>query len=150
MPFFTYFTVASISIRFFAGKVSDVYGRSIVLKFSTITMAFAMTLIGFATTPAMFFVGAVFLGMATGMNTPTIFAWTIDLAHHAHLGRAMATMYIALELGIGVGAVVSGSVYGNNAEMFPLVFACSALFAIAAFFYLLLGKYQRPVQAGAN
>ncbi len=135
--FFAYFTIASISIRFFAGKASDVYGRTIILLFSTSTMAMAMIVIGFSSSAFSFFVGAVMLGLGSGMNTPTIFAWTIDLSSEQHRGRAMATMYIALEVGIGIGALVSGSVYSNNAEMFGVIFSIGALLSAAAFGYLI-------------
>jgi len=141
--FFTYFTIASISVRFFAGKASDIYGRLIILVFSTATLAIAMIIIGFSTSPFPFFFGAVLLGLGSGMNTPTIFAWTIDLSNENHRGRAMATMYIALEAGIGIGALVSGSLYSNNPEMFGLVFSIAAFLCIAAFGYLITQYFPR-------
>ena len=72
-----------------------------------------------------------------------IYAWTIDLAHEAHRGRAMATMYIALEAGIGVGAFFSGWLYGNEAGNFTLVFWLSAAFAFVSFLYLVLFVERR-------
>ena len=49
-------------------------------------------------------------------------------------------MYIFLEAGIGVGALVSGWVYGNNPANFQWVFIVSAGMAFLAFFYLMLIK----------
>lgn len=135
--FFTYFTVASISVRFFAGKASDIYGRQVILTFSTITLSAAMVIVGFSTSPLFFFLGAALLGLGSGMNTPTVFAWTIDLSNDQHRGRAMATMYISLEAGIGIGAIVSGTLYANNAEMFGLIFSIAAVLSLAAFGYLI-------------
>jgi len=40
--FFIYFTMASIAVRFFAGKASDIYGRASILIFSTATLSLAM------------------------------------------------------------------------------------------------------------
>jgi len=146
--FFTYFTVASISVRFFAGKASDIYGRSIILTFSTVTIAIAMIIIGFSTSAFFFFFGAVILGLGSGMNTPTIFAWTIDLSDEHHRGRAMATMYIALEVGIGIGALVSGTLYSNNAEMFGLIFSIAGVLSFAAFAYLISRYYIGSARSG--
>lgn len=134
--FFTYFTVASLGVRLLAGKLSDRFGRVIVLKFSTLFLSFSMILIGISTSPFMFLFSAIIFGFAVGMNSPTLFAWTIDKSHKDHRGKAMATMYIALEAGIGIGALASGWYFGNNAYNIPFTFFIGALFSFLAFVYL--------------
>ncbi len=135
--FFLSFTISSLAIRFLAGRVSDKYGRVTVLKVSTALLVVAMVAVGLSTTPVQLLSAGVLFGVASGMNSPTIFAWTIDLSHEAHRGRAMATMYIALEAGIGVGALASGWLYNNNAANFPVVFLASAACAFLSFLYLM-------------
>jgi hypothetical protein len=49
-------------------------------------------------------------------------------------------MYIFLEAGIGIGALVSGFLFANNPENFRLVFLTSAGFAGLAFVSLLFVK----------
>ena len=110
---------------------------------STILLTLAMLLIGLVSSPTELLLAGVLFGVAQGMNSPTIYAWTIDLAHEAHRGRAMATMYIALEAGIGVGAFFSGWLYGNEAGNFTLVFWLSAAFAFVSFLYLVLFVERR-------
>ncbi|WP_106567598.1 MFS transporter [Cecembia rubra] len=142
--FFAVFTLSSLGIRIIAGKTSDKYGRIPVMKVATLSMAIAMVLIAFAQSKTMLMLGGVIFGCSVGMNSPTISAWTIDLSLDAYRGRALATMYIALEAGIGIGALISGWVFANKAENFPLVFSLGAITAIIAFFYLfLLPKEQR-------
>jgi MFS family permease len=142
--FFAVFTLSSLGIRIIAGKTSDKYGRIPVMKVATLSMAVAMILIAFAQSKAMLMLGGVIFGCSVGMNSPTISAWTIDLSLDAFRGRALATMYIALEAGIGIGALVSGWVFANKAENFPLVFSLGAVTAVIAFFYLfMLPKEQR-------
>ncbi len=136
--FFTSFTLASLGIRFLAGRASDKYGRVNVLRVSTGLLTISMVLIGMVSSPMELLLAGVLFGICTGMNSPTIYAWTIDLAHDAHRGRAMATMYIALEAGIGVGAFASGWLYGNEATNFSLVFWTAAAFALVSFLYLVL------------
>lgn len=134
--FFTFFTVASVSVRFFAGKASDKFGRIAVLKVSTIMLTLGMLMLGMSDSVNMFLASSVVFGLASGMNTPTIFAWTIDLSHEQHRGRGMATMYIALEAGIGLGALSSGWIYANNNANFIYTYGLGAVLALSAFIYL--------------
>lgn len=146
--FFTIFTLSSLGIRFLAGRFSDRFGRVLVLRYSTILLAIALLLIGLSASPIMLFAGATVFGVANGMNSPTIYAWTIDLSEEMHRGRAMATIYIALEIGIGLGALVSGWIYSNNASMFPYAFWLAGFLCLAAFLYLNL-KHKTAVKVQA-
>jgi predicted MFS family arabinose efflux permease len=56
----------------------------------------------------------------------------------------MATMYIALEVGIGLGALVAGQIYQGIATNIPLPFLMSGILAIIAFLFLL--KYNHNWQ----
>jgi MFS family permease len=134
--FFSIFTIASIGIRFLAGRVSDLYGRVPVLAAGCILYFVSMLLIGLVEDPFWFYVASVVFGVAVGITSPTIFAWTVDLAHVKHSGRALATMFIALEVGIGLGGVVSGYSYNNNPRNFPISFTISALLSLLAAIYL--------------
>lgn len=135
--FFTYFTLSSIFVRIIAGKISDRYGRPVVLKFSTLLLAFSMFTIGLAESSFLFITGSVLYGLAVGINTPTLFAWTIDLSEEKLRGRAMSTMFIALEIGIGVGALLSGFLYNNDPANFKLTFWAGGVVACLAFIYLI-------------
>jgi MFS family permease len=132
--FFLCFTLASLGFRFIAGKVSDKYGRVVVLKVSTALITISMIMAGFAYSLTTLLAAAIVFGIAQGMNSPTLSAWTIDLSIKEHRGRALSTMYIGLEIGIGLGAFISGAIYGNNACYAALCFLaysfcfCSGLF----------------------
>ncbi|RFS23355.1 MFS transporter [Chitinophaga silvatica] len=134
--FFTFFTASSIGIRILAGRVSDKYGRLPVLKVSALTMAVSMLVLGFATNGFWLLTGAVVYGIAVGLNSPAITAWTIDLSNPQHRGRALASMYIALEAGIGLGAYFSAMIYHNKEERFPLTFYVFAGITLLATIYL--------------
>ncbi|HSJ69464.1 MAG TPA: MFS transporter [Anditalea sp.] len=142
--FFAVFTLASLAIRIVAGRTSDKYGRIPVMKVASLSMALAMFIIAYADSMLMLMVGGVIFGCSVGMNSPTVTAWTIDLSLDAFRGRALATMYIALEAGIGLGAVFSGWIYGNKIENFKYVFLMGSLSAIIAFLYLLTLSHKRP------
>ncbi|UJP64810.1 MFS transporter [Mongoliitalea daihaiensis] len=147
--FFAVFTIASLGIRIIAGRTSDKYGRIPVMKAASFSMVVAMILVAFATSKGMLLFGGVIFGASVGMNSPTISAWTIDLSLDKYRGRALATMYIALEAGIGIGAIVSGFLFNNKPENFPLVFLISAGSAFIAFLLLMFHK-TTPKNSGAD
>ena len=142
--YFTIYTISSIVVRIFFSKTSDTYGRIPVLIYSCIALAGSMLLMVIAPSALTVIASAILFGFSWGFNTPTLAAWTTDLANKNHMGRAMATMYIALEVGIGLGALVAGQIYQGIATNIPLPFLMSGILAIIAFLFLL--KYNHNWQ----
>lgn len=140
--YFTIYTISSIVIRLFFSKTSDTYGRIPVLLFATLALAASMLLMILAPSPLTVISSAILFGFAWGFNTPTMAAWTSDLALKNHMSRAMGTMYIALELGMGLGALFAGQVYQGFAKNIPLPFLMSGILAIIAFVSLLKFRYK--------
>ncbi len=139
--FFTIFTLSSIASRLYAGKMSDKIGRVKTLKIGIGLLSISMMVLGLANGLFMFVLSAFLFGIANGINSPTIMAWTIDLGEDKFRGRALSTVYIALEIGIGGGALLSATLYGNNPANFMYAFgACSALCILA--FLLLFRKMK--------
>jgi MFS family permease len=138
--FFMIFTISSLLIRFVAGKISDKHGRLnvaiaglVILCISLITIAFIQTQMGL-------FIGAVIYGIGTGILSPALNAWTIDLSDPNHRGKAVATMYIFLEAGIGLGALVAGWFYQDVISMIPTILYSTAGISFLALLYLLHWK----------
>jgi MFS family permease len=138
--FFTVYTVASLLIRLVASKSSDKYGRVRVLIVSSGVMALGMFVLGFWQNATGFYLSAILFGISWGLNTPTLTAWAVDLSDETHRGRGLATMYIALEAGIGIGALWSGWYYGGQIKNMADTFYVSAALAIVAMVYLILWK----------
>lgn len=149
--FFAVFTLSSLGIRLIAGKTSDRYGRVPVMRVASLMLILAMVTIAFADSKAILLWSGVLFGSAVGMYSPTTSAWVVDLSLDKFRGRAIATMYIFLEAGIGIGAVVSGWLYDNKPENFKLVFLTSGCVAALAFVLLLFVKMDKmpvhPVSA---
>jgi MFS family permease len=141
--YFTIYTISSIVVRIFFSKTSDNYGRIPVLLFSTLALAASMMLMIVVPSPLTVICSAILFGFAWGFNTPTLAAWTTDLANKNHMGRAIATMYIALEIGIGLGALFAGQVYQGFTKNIPIPFLMSGILAIIAFISLL--KYRQKL-----
>lgn len=138
--FMTVFIFASLMIRIFAGKISDKFGREPVLIIAASFYIVGLLIIGFSESIAMFFTGAVIYGLAVGMNSPTLFAWTADLSDDKNRGKAMATTFIALEAGIMLGAIISGWTFSNDPANFPITFGIGAFTALLALAYLILKR----------
>ncbi|MBO9727145.1 MAG: MFS transporter [Chitinophaga sp.] len=134
--FYTFFTASSIGIRLLAGKVSDQYGRVPILKASSILMAGSMLMMGLANSSTLLMASAVLYGISVGLNSPAVTAWTVDLGQPQHRGRALASMYIAMEAGIGLGAYFSAFIYNNKSDNFPLTFYVMAGITLLATLYL--------------
>ncbi|MEH0153932.1 MFS transporter [Limibacter armeniacum] len=144
--FFLFFTLASTGVRIFAGRASDRHGRVIVLKISTVILASGLVLVGFASNMYLFMAAAVLMGLGAGMNSPTIFAWTVDRCKAESRGKALATMYIALEVGIGSGAFGAGWIYANESARLAYPFWVSAALCLLAFVYLMVWHHnKKPV-----
>ena len=76
--------------------------------------------------------------MAYGMNSPTLFAWVTDLSDDTNRGRAFGSIYIAMELGIGIGALASGFTFANNPQNFLIAFGTAGVLALLALVYLIM------------
>lgn len=140
--FFTSFTALSVLSRLVAGRVSDRYGRVPVLKVALLLSAAALALMGNAHSPAMLLAASGFLGFSTGIVGPAAFAWVIDRSPDQHRGRAMATAYIALEIGIGFGALASAWAYGNDPANFPFAFYLMSSLAVMAWGYVQIARLR--------
>lgn len=142
---FTYLTMASLLVRLLAGKASDRYGRVPVLLVSTLGVVASMVIIGTASSSLQLITGVSVYGFAQGSASPTLLAWATDLSDDRFKGRGIASLYIFMEMGIGMGALLSGWVYANDPGRFIHVFLLSGFIGMIAFLYLLLR--QQPTSA---
>lgn len=143
--FFLAFTIASVLIRFVSGKVSDRYGRPKVIVVGLIIIAIALVAIGMGNSFVGMMIGASIYGAGTGILSPAVNAWTIDLSLSEHRGKAVATMYISLEAGIGLGALLAGLYYSDVILRIPVIMYGNALVLLLALAYML--SWQRRHQA---
>jgi len=144
--FFGCYTVSSLLIRLVANKSSDRYGRIIVLIWSSFGLAAAMLLLSFTHSAVMLLISAAMFGLSWGMNGPTLAAWTVDLAEPENRGRALASMYIALEAGIGLGAIASAKIYNNQSGHFVYTFIAPAVLAIISALMLIIWRRKKTAK----
>lgn len=134
--FFSYFTVTSLITRIVGGRLSDEFGRKSILIVAMLIVTIGSVYIGFSGSALHFFIGALIFGAGYGLSSPALFAWAADLAPDQFRGRGFSTLFMALELGIGMGALLAGQIYQGDADNFPMVFSGCGGLAFLAFVYL--------------
>ncbi|MDR7419864.1 MAG: MFS transporter [Armatimonadota bacterium] len=104
---FTAMAVGLLAVLLTVGRVSDRAGRRAMIvpgmALAACGMGLAAVLHGWALTLA----GAV-MGIGLGLAQPSLFAAGVDLVADEERGRAIATMGLFLEVGIGLGAIGGG------------------------------------------
>lgn len=134
--FFSIFTLSSASTRIFAGRISDQIGRVPVLKVSAWVIAASMLILAYANTVWLLYLGGLVFGLGNGIFSPAINAWTVDLGDPKQRGRALSTMFIALEIAIGGGALFAGWYFGSDINHMPMVFVVAAVASVLGWVYL--------------
>jgi MFS family permease len=133
-PFFTAFALSAVVVRGLAGRLADRVGRRMVAAPSLGLAAGALLVLAGADATSEFIAAAVLLGLGFGAAQPAILAMTADRVPPEARGRALGTLYTALELAIGGGAVLLGlwAARRGYPSMFRLGAACTGLGALAA------------------
>ena len=135
--FFGTYVISTIVIRLFTSSLSDHIGRRKALLIAMSTLMISMILIAFANSIASYVISSIVFGLATGMASPTLFAWTADLSHVERRGVGAGTMFIALELGIMAGSLSTLMTYNNNLDSIKWAFLVGAAASLLCILYLL-------------
>jgi multidrug resistance protein len=135
--FFGIYVLSTIVIRLFTSSLSDKIGRRKTLLIGVIILIASMFLIGTAHNITAYTIAAVLFGVATGITSPTLFAWTADLSHIDRRGVGSGTMFIALELGIMLGSISTIFTYNNHFETIYIGFSFGILMSVLAAVFLI-------------
>jgi MFS family permease len=135
--FFGIYVVSTIIIRLLTSSISDRIGRRQMLLAGCFLLVVSMLLIAISESVSMYITAAIVFGFATGVSSPTLFAWTADLSHEARRGVGAGTMFIALESGIMTGSLSTLFTYRNTSSSVFITFSVGAFFALLAGSYLI-------------
>ncbi len=135
--FFGTYVVSTIIIRLLTGSLSDRIGRRKALLIAISMLMLSMILIAFASGVTSYIISSVVFGLATGMSSPTLFAWTADLSPSDRIGTGTGTLFIALEFGIMAGALSTLLTYQNTFDSMKYGFLFGSGTSLICIFYLL-------------
>ena len=136
--FFGIYVIATILIRLLTSSLSDRIGREKTLLIGCFILVISMLLVGTSNSIVSYIFAAIIFGIATGITSPTMFAWTADLSHEDRRGVGAGTMFIALEFGIMFGALLTLASYDSTKSTIFLTFLIGALIATIACIYLIV------------
>lgn len=134
--FFIFYVLTTILVRLFLSSLSDKIGRRKTLLIGISFLITSMFIVGAAKDIETYTLGSIIFGIATGISSPTLFAWTADLSHPKRRGVGAGTMFIALEAGIFLGSILTLFTYNNEFSSVFYSFLSGAIVAILAFTYL--------------
>lgn len=143
--FFLIYTLASILVRVAAGRWSDRKGRVHVLLIGCLFLMVSLLCLAVTYDIWWLTVSGLLFGIGNGIVSPITQAWTIDLCAEQNRGKAVATMFIALEAGIGLGALLPTFIYKNQVENLPGSFIFTTAVVSVAFIYLLFYHRKHSV-----
>ena len=128
--------VFMIITRILSGRFYDLFGARKNLYLGLSLMIVGAIVTGTSTTVFQFLLSSIIFGIAASICSPALFAWTADLALKEFKGRGMATMFIALELGIAFGALCTQIIYNNDHNMVLSLFIFMSIMCVLGIFYL--------------
>ena len=136
--FFGIYVIATILIRLLTSSLSDRIGREKTLLIGCFILVISMLLVGTSNSIVSYIFAAIIFGIATGITSPTMFAWTADLSHEDRRGVGAGTMFIALEFGIMFGALLTLVSYDSTKSTIFITFLIGAIMATIACIYLIV------------
>jgi len=142
--FFLIFAVGIAISRLTAGKTFDRKGPLGILTFCLILMIIGFPLLALVRNAAGFYISGLIIGFGIGVIFPTFQTIVNNLADDRNRGAANSTLYTALDLGMGLGMIVSGLI--AQYISIAAVFLISSVVCVAGliFFRLkVIGPYNR-------
>jgi len=141
--FFGYYVMSTIFVRLFSSSLSDRIGRRETMLIGVCILLVSMILLSRVDSYNSFVLAAIVFGLATGVSSPTLFAWTADLSHIKRRGVGAGTIFIALEAGIMLGSSSTIFTYDNTPGSIQQVFLFGIIMSILAILYLVWHKAYR-------
>lgn len=136
--FFGIYVLTTIGVRLVFSSLSDRIGRRETMLFGCSLLVFSMIYLGFVDDIWSYTIAAGIFGLATGISSPTLFAWTADLSLAHRRGTGSGTLFIALEIGILIGSGLTFICYKNTMESARICMFLAAGFGVLALLLLLL------------
>ncbi|MGV3632415.1 MAG: MFS transporter [Bacteroidota bacterium] len=144
--FFMFYVFSTIILRLFTARLSDIIGRRQTLVLGMGILVLSMFLIATSNGLLSYTIGSVVFGLATGISSPTLFAWTADLSPESRRGVGAGTMFIAMELGVMLGSFATTFLYDNTFQSVLPTFFFGMFFAALACVYLIWHlKFKKSV-----
>ncbi|TAK35618.1 MAG: MFS transporter [Chloroflexota bacterium] len=135
--FFTIYAVVLFCSRFFAGRVSDRYGRSAGIYGGAGLMVAALLIIAFGGSMVALSIAAVLLGLGNGLVLPAFLALAVDKAPAEERGQAVSTVAMGTDTGTALGAMLLGPIVDAAGFVAMFIGAAAVVMAGLLVFFVL-------------
>lgn len=147
--FFLVFAIGVAISRLIAGKVFDKYGAATLGISGAGLIIAGFVILGFADSYIQFLISALINGFGFGTISPTFSTMVNNLVHRNMRGAANSTLFIFLDLGIGIGAFIFGFLMEFiNISNAYLICSFVALAGLLFFRIITLKHYQKHKLTG--
>ncbi len=106
--FFMLYATGVLLSRFVVRNTLDLRGPTPLVVSGYLCFAVGAVSLAFATSPVAFFVSGALAGFGGGMIMPTISTMTMNVVESFYRGKANATVFTAMDIGMGLGALGLG------------------------------------------
>jgi predicted MFS family arabinose efflux permease len=106
--FFILYSIFISLTRPIGGKIFDKYGYFNLMLIAFISLAFGLFLLSIAETLFALMTSSIFIGIGYGVLSTCFFALAIDKIGEHRKNLANSTIFISIDVGIGVGSLIAG------------------------------------------
>jgi MFS family permease len=143
---YSVYFAGAMATAFFLGRISDQIGRRVAI-FAAIAVSIGASLVFiFADSLEMLFVGRVLSGLALPLASGAGTAWIVELCEDRCTAASLSAG--AILAGLGLGALISGTLaeYSTEPLVFPFIALVSLALAAAMIVWLLPETVKHPAR----
>lgn len=134
--FFTIMAVGTALTRVFSGSLFDRYGPTWISVFGIISVSAGLLLLAHAPVVNLFLLAGFLIGVGFGVIFPTLQTMANNVVQPERRGAANSTFLTGLDLGIGIGSVLTGML--SEPLGLAWTYNAAALLAIAGLLFFLV------------
>lgn len=148
--FFLAYAAVMLVMRFVLGRLQDRRGDNIVVGIGVVAFAASLVVLAVARQDAVVVLAGALAGLGYGTLMPAAQAIAVRLVPPTQLGTGISTVYLGVDVGIGLGPVALGGLLAAAGYLW-MYLVLAAVVAVAGVQYALVhGRTPaaRPVAAG--
>ncbi len=130
------YAIPTILVRLFYGRLFEKVNRESAMIIACSFLLLSILLLFYTNSISCFISSALIFGVATGISSPTLFAWTADLSPSHRRGIGAGTVFIALELGVMIGSASTLLFYNGSSASVQNSLLVGIVLIISALIYL--------------
>lgn len=150
--YFTMMSITAVVSRGFVGRLSDRFGRGLVLVPGLLSAISGILTLHFATNTPMLMTAGLLFGLGFSTVSPIVFAMTAERVRPERRGTAMGMVSASNDLGITAGSLLGGIIIAQTG--FDYIFlVAAALLAAAIFIFISAARKKHdgsPQETGAE